>query len=334
MATKIKLLFVDDDPNVLSGLRRLLRRFRDHWDMHCVDSGMAALELLSEEPIDAIISDMRMPEMDGAQLLHLVAQKYPHIVRLVLSGQSELDKICSVVDVAHQYLSKPCDSGALENTIAHICDLQGTLSNIELKTFVTQLRSLPCSPECHQELGLALASSSDEISTVSAIISRDIGLSTKVLQLVNTSFFGESRPNCTPTDACHMLGIELLQRLYADTNIFQPMPSGPLGLAPVPASGSDINRCDPTNEARISALCSTANCALSPDQALVRSVGRLIYCSYQSQGLIAVEELVDREKLSIDQAERTIFGNTSAEVGAYLLALWGFPNFVGTKVMN
>jgi YesN/AraC family two-component response regulator len=85
-----RLLFVDDDPMVLDGLRRSLHNMRHDWEMHFVDSAAAALEIMESQPFDAVASDMRMPVKDGAQPLEEVKERYPDVVRMILSGQSRL----------------------------------------------------------------------------------------------------------------------------------------------------------------------------------------------------------------------------------------------------
>jgi CheY-like chemotaxis protein len=84
-----RLLFVDDEAMVLDGLRRALHGMREGWEMRFVESGAAALEALEKERYDAVVSDMRMPMMDGAQLLEEVKQRYPDMVRMILSGAVE-----------------------------------------------------------------------------------------------------------------------------------------------------------------------------------------------------------------------------------------------------
>ena len=81
---KKQILFVDDEPMVLKGIQRTLRKMRNSWDMTFTTSAREALEILDTNPMDVIISDMKMPEMDGTQLLGEVKRRHPHIVRLIL----------------------------------------------------------------------------------------------------------------------------------------------------------------------------------------------------------------------------------------------------------
>jgi len=107
-----RILFVDDEQNVLSGLRNLLRKQRDHWEMLFVTSGAAALAEMEKAPVDVIVSDMRMPGMDGGTLLGHVKERHPSTVRIVLSGYAEREAVSRVMSVAHQFLSKPAEADA------------------------------------------------------------------------------------------------------------------------------------------------------------------------------------------------------------------------------
>lgn len=118
MSAQRRILFVDDEPMVLSGLQRMLRPMREQWDMEFANSGAEALAVLDKAPFDAIVSDMRMPVMNGAQLLAEVAQRHSQTVRFILSGQADQDLILQCVGTAHQFLSKPCEPETLKTAVS------------------------------------------------------------------------------------------------------------------------------------------------------------------------------------------------------------------------
>src|SRR3954471_12966129 len=143
VAGKRRILFVDDEQNVLDGLRNLLRRQRQQWDMLFVTSGKAALEELARQPVDVIVSDMRMPGMDGAELLTRIRDLYPQTARIVLSGHAEREAIARVVSVAHQFLSKPCDADAVRKVVERTCVFQALVQNDELRRVIGSIDRLP-----------------------------------------------------------------------------------------------------------------------------------------------------------------------------------------------
>jgi DNA-binding NarL/FixJ family response regulator len=113
-----RVLFVDDEPSVLSALRRLLFPQRYRWAMTFAASGRAALEAMLDEPFDVVVTDMLMPDMDGAALLHEVHQLYPQTALLVLSGYSDASATLSASQLARQILRKPCEPAALIEAIS------------------------------------------------------------------------------------------------------------------------------------------------------------------------------------------------------------------------
>ena len=121
------ILFVDDEPNVLQGFKRMLRPMRHEWNMEFAASGKEALGFLSKSLFDVVVSDMRMPEMDGTELLDTIMERYPETVRIMLSGHSDRDMILRSVMCVHQFLAKPCNADTIKYTIERTCKLRDLL---------------------------------------------------------------------------------------------------------------------------------------------------------------------------------------------------------------
>ena len=115
---KKNILFVDDEPDVLQAMKRMLRPLRSEWDMTFFSTGQDALLHMEGHPTDVIVSDMRMPGMDGMQLLTRVTESHPHVIRIVLSGQADRETVMRAVEPTHQYLSKPCQADKLKTTVS------------------------------------------------------------------------------------------------------------------------------------------------------------------------------------------------------------------------
>src|SRR5690348_15816723 len=116
-----RVLFVDDETAVLEALQRSLYKHCDQWDMSFVTSGSEALTVLEAGPCDVIVSDLRMPQMDGVKLLEMVRAKYPGVVRIALTGCVERETALRASGVVHQYLTKPCDQDELVESIDRFC---------------------------------------------------------------------------------------------------------------------------------------------------------------------------------------------------------------------
>src|SRR5438067_7783389 len=128
-----RILFVDDDSKILDGLRRSLIRDRAHWDMEFANGGEAALEACQAAPFDIVISDMRMPGMDGATLLGHIRDRYPQTARVVLSGYSDIPMATRAVPVAQRFLAKPCEAADLRAAIERVGMLQDLMASAELR---------------------------------------------------------------------------------------------------------------------------------------------------------------------------------------------------------
>src|SRR5271166_7105540 len=109
-----RILFVDDEVKILDGIQRMLRADRFRWDMHFVLGGEAALQACEASSFDVVISDMRMPGMDGATLLGHIRDRFPNTARIILSGYSEVALVARSVHVAHRFLTKPCNAAELQ----------------------------------------------------------------------------------------------------------------------------------------------------------------------------------------------------------------------------
>jgi len=153
-----RILFVDDDSNVLMGLQRSLRPLRAQWQMEFASSGEEAIHCFSLRPFDAVVTDMRMPGMDGAELLNTIQDQFPQTIRIILSGQSDRESILRSITSAHQFLSKPCDAEQLKSLLKRTIALTELLGNASLKRFVSRLKCVPSLPALYEEVTKELRS--------------------------------------------------------------------------------------------------------------------------------------------------------------------------------
>ncbi|MBC7982907.1 MAG: HDOD domain-containing protein, partial [Candidatus Obscuribacterales bacterium] len=207
------ILFVDDEPETLAALRAMLRPRHREWQMEFVESGAAALTELEKQPYDLICSDMRMPSMDGAQLLTTVTERWPGTVRIVLSGYAELTQTLRLVSLAHQYLSKPCDAKQLENTLSRCLNVQDLLNRPALRSLVGQIRQLPALPKTYAKLRDAMSKPNANNTAIAAIVASDTAIAARVLQVVNSAFFRLARQITKIDQAVAYLGFAAVSNL-------------------------------------------------------------------------------------------------------------------------
>ncbi|MBU1196181.1 MAG: HDOD domain-containing protein [Proteobacteria bacterium] len=323
---KKRILFVDDEVNILKGLKRSLRPVRDLWDMEFVQSGKDALDLLEKQAFDVIVSDMRMPEMDGAALLKTVRKKYPMMVRMILSGYSDQEMVMKSVKSAHQYLSKPCETQALISAITRACSLCDFLNQEALQTLLGGMASVPSLPTVYLQIIEELNSPGACAKNVARIIAKDMGMTAKVLQLVNSSFFGMKDHVSDIADAVAFLGMDVIKTLVLSLEIFSRLSQDALSVICVDEM---YQHCMKTGAiAKFIATTEKLDKKIVENviiACVLHDIGKLILCQYYTDDYKTVSALVADENISFFKAERQIFGVSHAQVGAYLLGLWGLP---------
>ncbi len=319
-----RILFVDDESMVLDGLRRMLRPMRNEWEMEFAGSGREALKILEGKQFNVIVTDMRMPGMDGCQLLNHVKEFYPQVVRIILSGQSDMEMVLKSVGQAHQFLAKPCDAETLKNTITRVCSMGDLLEDKALLRVVSSIESLPSLPKLYSEVMDEINSEEGSVNKVGEIISRDSGMSAKILQLVNSAFFGLPRHITSPVRAVHLLGLETVKALVLTVKIFSTFSQSDLAgysadalfrhsLA-VGLSARNIAILEGWEQERIDEVFMAG---------LLHDIGKLILADKFPEQCLKVIERIDGANSRIHEAELYVLGTTHAQVGGYLLGIWG-----------
>jgi CheY-like chemotaxis protein len=216
----LRVLIVDDEPHVLAAIQRLMRSRRAELVVTTAVGGATALAIMEAEPFDILISDMRMAGMDGAELLGRVRARYPGVVRVILSGQTELGVALRVVSLAHQFLAKPCSADELFTLLGRVRAALGGIASRVLRAGVVGLGALPCAPAASAELERLIGSDAPALAAIADVIAGDVAMSTKALQLVNSAFFGRARCVADPRDAVALLGPATVRDLVTKTDVF------------------------------------------------------------------------------------------------------------------
>lgn len=322
-----KLLFVDDEELVLRGMERILRPLQPQWNMMFVQSGDEALQVIEREGgVDAIVSDMRMPGMNGADLLNQVMRAHPHTVRIALSGYADRDIILRCLTAAHQYLAKPCDAETLRLVITRLFECVHTDQHEQLRGLLARCPVLPSVPDVYSRLVAVLNEPSCTLGEVGAIMSQDAAMTTLLLKLVNSAFFGLGRKMTEPMEAAQYLGVDTIKSVVLGTHLFHtPAPTCAEGFS-TPQLWSHSIRC--AEIARDLALRIEANSPAASEAyvaGLLHDIGKLLLAANLPQDYAAALRLAREEKLPMWEAERRIFGANHAELGGYYLGLLGLP---------
>jgi HD-like signal output (HDOD) protein/ActR/RegA family two-component response regulator len=316
------VLFVDDDPAMLQALRLRLRRMRNAWEMEFVGSGPEAIVRLEQRPFDVIVADQRMPGMDGAALLQIARTRWPRTVRIVLSGYAEQDETVRLVALAHQYVNKPCEPAALENIIERCLALQQLLHQPVLREVVGRMGPLPPAPRTFAQLQSAMSSELSSVADIAALVAQDTVIAAKVLQIVNSGFFRTPRRITSIEQAVAYLGLNIVRSVVISADVFAKLPEAPPSSVSLPVIQAHASR-----TAAVAGLL-VPDAALSSDvvlAALMHDIGYWVLAHGCRAELLQATQLAEKESMPLDQAEREVLGASHAEIGAYLLGIWGFP---------
>jgi HD-like signal output (HDOD) protein len=325
----LRILFVDDEPHLLDGLRRSLRPMRKEWNTAFAAGGEEALAVLAGEPFDVIVTDMRMPGMDGAALLHEVVERYPNMLRLVLSGQSDLESVVKSAGVTHQYLSKPCSIEALKDAVNRAVSLHELLADPSLKQVLSQMRSIPSVPPLYVELTNCLRSKDASIEKASAIIQKDMGMSAKVLQVANAALFGSAGRVGSVADAVVYLGIDTIRTLLLTLHAFSEFQPTAASHFSMPLLWRYSLATGALAERIIQSLPAAGGAHGHMRMiGLLHDAGRLVLAANLPEYFEGAYRLALEKQIVPWEAEREVFGTTHAEVGAYLFGLWGLPETI------
>ncbi|MCW8949266.1 MAG: response regulator [Sedimenticola sp.] len=325
---KNRILFVDDEQHLLDGLKRSLRGQRNVWDMFFVPSGEEALRMVEAEPFDVVVSDMRMPGMSGAELLERLSTVHPQMVRMILSGHSDEAMILRAIPYAHQFLSKPCDADVIKRVISRSLRLKSLVCDVRLQTLVSQIKALPSLPSLYVELTELLKSDQATVQKIGEVISKDPAMVSKILQMVNSAFFGVGRHISNPVQAATMLGTETLRSLVLSAGIFLQFDADQLKI------GNFTLEALHKHSLHVSLLAKAIAESMGADKqtledcllaGLLHDIGKLILVQGMPEEYKQFFHEMHDCKAEIVATERKVFNADHGRVGAYLLGLWALP---------
>ncbi len=329
-----RIIFVDDDTRVLEGLRRLMRGFRSQWQMEFYENPLKALEQIEKQPPDVVVSDIRMPVMDGAELLTQVQERAPATIRIALSGQCDRAAVMRAIRPTHQFLAKPCEPETLRKTLTRLSELRDRVINEEVRAEISRIAALPVVPEALTQLRRVLTQDDVSIRTVAKLMASDVGMCAKVMQLVSSNFFGTQRSACLPEEAVRVLGMDVIRPLVLSQDLFTPIPLE----EDLSHLGRFYNRlcCTVARAAQRIAQMENAGepfCTYSYLGGLFAKVGVVIYAALDITKYHQIFRLAVEGHGSLRQLETQVYGVARTQAGAYLFALWGLPEPVVDAVM-
>ena len=323
------VLFVDSEKYYLNAIRRSFRLEKDEWALSLAKDAVAALRIILDKPVDVLVTETILPGMDGVELLELVRHRFPHIIRIVLSGHVDRDVVLKTVGIAHQYLAKPCDDTELKNTINRAYMMRTFLPDEDLKSLVSRIDTLPSLPRLYVEINNELNSEDPSITKVAKMVSQDPSVTAKLLQLVNSSFFGIPNTITQPLKAVTLLGLDLVQAVVLASGVFAAFKE----VVNAGFSVDDLWNHAYRTGAMAKAIAIMENApAPIPDYAyiagLLHDIGSVLLAAHLPDAYAIAMKMATTRKISMYSSEKEILDVSHAEIGAYLLGLWGLSDAI------
>ena len=319
------VLFVDDDERVLRGIRRTMRSSRPDWEMSFAEDSESALALLENTGADVIVSDAQMPGVDGLALLQLVRMRHPETARIMLTGQVKKDQTYEAVGLVHQSLAKPCPPDELQAAVNRALHLRALLDDATLRGVVARMRALPSQPDIYTRLMRAVRSDNVGMEDIAAIVEENPSVAARVLQLVNSAFFGLPRPTASIKEAVVFIGTKTLRTLVLSVEAFRDLELGGSGHGLDPGALQE----HAVTTARIAAeMVPAQDREAAYSAGLLHSIGLLVLASQLSEDWGRIVEEARTQQRSLLDVESLVLGVNHGQIAAALLSLWGLPHDV------
>lgn len=325
----MSVLFVDDEPQVLRGIERMMDVADIEWEWECefASSGHEALQMLAEGRFEVIVTDMRMPGMDGAELLERVSEKYPNMIRIVLSGEADRSSVLKAVGPMHQYLSKPCNPALLKSTLHQAFTMRNTLNSPALRRAISKLPRLPSIPQTYARLTELIRDENCLLTDVGELLEQDLAMTAKTLQLVNSANFGLGNAISSPKQAVGILGLSVIQSLVLSTAIFDSYSGArlPTGFSQRKQSDHALKVARVSQQIALAEKLGNEVAGQAFTGGILHDVGKLVLATADPDKYQRVLIESGSDGLTAIECEKKHFGADHGAVGAYLLSVWGLP---------
>ena len=322
-----RVLFVDDGTDEIARLRAAARRWGAPWEIHHCMSSEIALRLASETTFDVVVVDQLMPGMDGLKLLEEFRKRTPTMIRVLVSGTFDWSAGQRVMNNAHRFLRRPYTEDELFQTIRRALYGREILNNRHLQTLASQTEALPSLPSLYMDLIKELDDPNSTSERIGRILARDMSMCSKMLRLVNSPFFALGHQISKPEEAVTYLGVETVKAMVLSLQIFSMF--GRVRIEQFPFEKLWNHSWFVGQLARQLCLAegmSPAEGDLAFTAGILHDIGKLMFITSVPEEYAKVIEMQEANGISAAEAERCVFNTSHAELGAYLLGLWGLPD--------
>lgn len=321
----MRILLVDGDGDLLQALRRAFWKRHRTWEVILAQTGAEAVQVLARDPVDIVISDMGLPDMEGADLLHRVREAQPGAVRIALAEHPLAEWLEKVEGDLHRLFIKPLEPDFLIGVVESL-DIEDDETSVRaVRAFVGGLGRIPSLPSLYSELVALLQREDAGMNEVARLIRKDLGVASQVLKLANSVHCASDRPVAELGRAVAMLGVDSLRSLVLFRGLISSMES------PRP-QGLDLEKLwfhsfeVATGVRKLVILEGETQLAdLAFSAGLLHDIGLVVLATDPAGRYRAILEQAQTSRTPLAVLEHDTYGVDHAQVGAHLLNLWGLP---------
>lgn len=322
----MNILFVDDELNILKALKRTFGDSK--YNLHLAGSAKEGFDILKNYPIDVVVSDVKMANIDGLMFLREVKKLYPHIDRIVLSGFVEIDLILQAITkgIAFDYITKPWENSVLFEKIDSVFQMREQIDDKEIISKINAIENLPIVDESYHEF-ISAFKKSTSLQKISSIVEKDIALSSLAIKLVNSAFYSSNRLGSVE-EAIEIMGVRGIKNIVNYSNITKQNNIDEDINIEIVKYNRLINI---TNKLflRVYSILKSENPPKEYETlGVIPYIGQivLLIIDYEKYKTI-VNHMKSNEKLTFWDAELSLnyLNHSHLKLGAYFLNLWNYP---------
>ncbi len=324
---KISILFTDDNIAIIESLKRMSTIFSTHWKSFFAVGANEAIELLETKSFDVIVTDLEMPEYNGVKLLKYAQNKFPDTIRVVYSGEFTKESVQKISPFAHRFIAKPCSNEKMLNTIDSTLFIHRVLDKKRIQKVLTSIGSIPSLPKIYTELINRVDDDDFSLKDAAKLISSDVGMSVNILKQINLLGVGEEIKSIE--QAVTLLGLNSIKSIVLSNHVFTSFK--PLYIPHFSQEQLIRHSMLTAIFAKEIAFIETGDRSIAESAfvvGVIHDFGTLIFADRFMKKYSTVMNRVHDTQRPIIDVERNVIGVSHAEVGSYLLALWGFPDAI------
>ncbi|MCP4685267.1 MAG: HDOD domain-containing protein [bacterium] len=324
-----RVLFAGEDREIRDFAAEAPRFLGDTWEALSAATGEEVFEQLERNQIDVLVSGSALVGRDGADLLREVREKYPRTVRFLVTEKDNAAGLLRSANDVHRFVPSPIDQKELGELIQSSLGLQEMLANEELRSRISAVRSLPSVPQIYEKIVAELKSENAPVTKIADLIGQDAAITAKLLQMVNSAFFGLRSRVESILQAINLLGLDTVGSIVFSAGVFEQVPK-------IDVAGFSIERMQVTSvsvgaRARLIAHVLGMNRRMTEESlmgGMLHDVGKLLMLQDFQDEFVEALRIAHERSMPLYQAQIEVLGVTDAAMGAYLLSLWGLHDSI------